>query len=502
MNELVPLAIGARIRAVDPLPPRDLLLVLEPGALPLRRLRLSADPQAARIHLQIAPVKRHEGPSDPFFARVRAALEGAELHGLEQLREDRVVRFSTRRAGRPGATLIAELTGRHANLVLLDEHDRIAQALVRPASGSAAGRRLAPGTTYELPPGKKPDADPGPSLADCLAAPAEPPPLAQLVPLSARVEAALGQVARTRYDAEARRELVRRLERRLQGARALVAGLRERERACGEAERVLHDGELLLAHLARLSRGMSEAVLPDDFQPGSPPRTIPLDPGLTPRRNAEKLFARHRKLRRTLEHLPEELALAGALEARLAELLERAASSDSDPAALEGQAIEAGVLAPKRERPGRAPAKPRLPYLRFRGAGGSEIRVGRTAPDNDRLTFRESRGNDLWLHTADAPGSHVVLRLEPGAEPAGEEVLDAAHLAVHFSPLRGAARADVHVARCKEVHKPRKVPPGLVTLSGGKVLRVRLEPARLERLLASRARPTRGTPEGSGEDDP
>ena len=143
-----------------------------------------------------------------------------------------------------------------------------------------------------------------------------------------------------------------------------------------------------------------------------------------------------------------------------------------------------------------APAA-RLPYLRFAALKGSEIRVGRSARDNDRLTFREARGNDLWLHTADSPGSHVVLRLEKGHEPDDEELLDAAHLAVHFSPLRGAPRVDVHVARQKEVHKPRKAPAGLVTLSGGKVLRLRVEPARLARVLATR----RGQPDPGGRPD-
>ncbi len=77
-----------------------------------------------------------------------------------------------------------------------------------------------------------------------------------------------------------------------------------------------------------------------------------------------------------------------------------------------------------------------------------------------------------------------MLRTARNVQPDPEEVLDAAHLAVHFSPLKGARRADVHVARRKEVHKPRGAPAGLVTLSGGRNLAVRLQPERLERLLS------------------
>ena len=157
-------------------------------------------------------------------------------------------------------------------------------------------------------------------------------------------------------------------------------------------------------------------------------------------------------------------------------------------------AVEEGLLAPPQEadpRRRKAPA-PRLPYRTFEGVKGTEIRVGRTARDNDALSLKLCNGNDLWLHTADAPGSHVVLRTSVNARGKGkgkspeadpEELLDAAHLAVHFSPLRGAEKADVHVCPCKQVHKPKGAKPGLVTLSGGRTLQVRLEPERLERLL-------------------
>jgi predicted ribosome quality control (RQC) complex YloA/Tae2 family protein len=183
--------------------------------------------------------------------------------------------------------------------------------------------------------------------------------------------------------------------------------------------------------------------------------------------------------------VPEEIERTRTEQQLLCELLERAGDPGVDPDELEAEASARGLLKERQTvpQPGarRAP-EPRLPYRSFRGARGSEIRVGRSARDNDELSLRRSRGNDVWLHTAEAPGSHVVLRLER-EPPDEEEVLDAAHLAVHFSPLRGAPRADVHVARCKEVKKPRRAPAGLVTLSGGKVLRVRVEPERLERLL-------------------
>lgn len=144
-----------------------------------------------------------------------------------------------------------------------------------------------------------------------------------------------------------------------------------------------------------------------------------------------------------------------------------------------------GLLEPRQQgdvRKRKAPA-PRKPYRVFRGCKGSEIRVGRTARDNDTLTIRLARGSDYWLHTADCPGSHVILCTPRGQEPDPEEVLDAAHLAVHFSPVRGTDRAPVHVAARKHVHKPKGAKPGLVTLSGGRILQVRVQQSRLDALL-------------------
>src|SRR5262245_39192973 len=381
--ELVPLVRGSVVRGVQPLPPRDLLLAIrprDPALGELLRLRFSADPEAARLHLVIAPVKRHEGPADPFFARVEEALAESEWHALEQVQADRVVRASFRRDGKPSAALVAELTGRHANLVLLDGGGRVQACLVPAAPGTGAAARLARDAVYALPPGRRAaGAEPGAPLAEVFPE-ATSGRASALAPLSARVERALGTSAEERYQEELRGELVRRLERRLASARALVAGLGERRAACDEAERIRMDGELVLAHLGSIARGAAEVEVPDSFAPDSPPRRIALDPGLSPRRNAEKLFARYKKLVRTLEHLPGELALAAQEVERAEEWLARAASEP--PAELEAAAIDAGVLAPKpapKRRPGTT--APRLSYLRFVGLKGSEIRVGRSARD-------------------------------------------------------------------------------------------------------------------------
>ncbi|WP_242341491.1 NFACT RNA binding domain-containing protein, partial [Anaeromyxobacter sp. SG66] len=125
-----------------------------------------------------------------------------------------------------------------------------------------------------------------------------------------------------------------------------------------------------------------------------------------------------------------------------------------------------------------------VPYRAFRSASGAAILVGRGAAENDRLTLRVARGNDLWLHARGIPGAHVVVRLEKGRGPDQDTLLDAANLAVHFSDARGEPQADVAYTRAKFVRKQKGAAPGAVTYSQEKVLLLRSEPQRVERLLA------------------
>lgn len=495
--ELAPLFQGRRLRELQAQPPHDLLLILEPPQAPgsgaIRRLRLSADPVSGRAHLQVGPVQRHSGPEGPFYRQAQTRLAESCLESLEQVAGDRILRLGFRSANGQRLSLMAELIGRHGNLLLLDEEDRILNVLVTPKEGSAAAQRLAPGAIWRAPGGQPAGAGETLPLVESLPEPAPAPnALAELAPLSWRVEASLGVAASHRHLDRERRDLIERLQRRLKSTRSRLGGLEQRASATDQAERVRMDAELLTAHMHQIEKGMSSIELPDSFEQDSPMRTIELDPGLNPRRNAERLFSRYKKLMRSREKLPEELELARTQVAGLEALIERARGPEVQLEALALEA-EAGGWLPKRQAKDKhQKVEARLPYHRFYGSRGSEILVGRNARDNDELTFKVARGNDLWLHTSDSPGSHVVLVLGKGQEPDADEVLEAALLAVHFSPLKDARKTGVHIARRKEVKKPRRAPAGLVTLSGGQTRMIRADPERLERLLATRNKPRAG----------
>ena len=454
---------------------------------------------------------------DAFFAardrrdrstgRWRRNLGGARLLRLSQVRGDRIALLELE--GPNGKrSLFAELTGRHANLVLTNRTDEILALLV-PTPAKHKHPRLVVGKTWEPPPGMDGGRQDAPSVETQFPEPSEDPPAVQagypaLAPLSWRVESILGAEASERDDEAARKKLRKRIERKLARAGSLYRGLERKLEACARSERIRLDGELLAGNLHTIARGAKFVEVEDWYAEGTPPRRIDLDPRRSPQENVDQYFERYKKLERSKAELPRELEIAKGRVEQLEALLKDADDESQAPADVDARGVSAGLLdAPQQadERKRKAPAI-RLPYRTFTTVGGYEVRVGRTAKDNDAVSFKHSNGNDLWLHTANAPGSHVVVRMpnqkkQKGKsakkgfnEPPFEDLLDAAHLAVHFSPLKDPAKASVHVAPCKMVHKPRGAKPGLVTLSGGRTLEVRMEPARLARLL----KPERGRP--------
>lgn len=499
VKELGQLVSGWTLAEVQPLPPRDLLLILTPpvpseNGPPRLRLRLSAHLDGARIHLQQGRVHSHKGSHAEVFDSIASELKGATLRSIEQVGGDRIALLEFTACPQGGRrALLAEFLGRHANIVLLGPDDRILKVLVelRPKGGQTP--RLQPGKLWEPPGGVvRPPTAPQPSIQASYPEPESPPPgpVPDRAPLSWRVESALGLAADATLVEDDRKRLIARLERRLKKAIAAQKGIEKRALAGQESERIAQDGELLKSALGTIRRGMKEVVVADWFHEDMNERKIQLDPKLSPPENLEKIFAKVRKLEKSLATLEQDRMAAQARVTEIEELRHRAETT-KDPLELDTEAVLAGVLETRQEanpRKQKVRTK-RLPYRSFQADGDLEIRVGRTARDNDDLTLHHSRGLDLWFHTQDVPGSHVILRTRRGVKPSDQAVVDAALLAVHFSPAQGADKCDVHIAERKLVHKPKGAKPGLVTLSGGKILRIRAQPERLAVLLGVQGRP-------------
>jgi predicted ribosome quality control (RQC) complex YloA/Tae2 family protein len=114
--------------------------------------------------------------------------------------------------------------------------------------------------------------------------------------------------------------------------------------------------------------------------------------------------------------------------------------------------------------PGRKPEKKIPGTRRYISADGFEILVGRAAHDNDHLTFKVAKPNDVWLHAADYGGSHVVVRNPTRKELPSRTLIEAAQLAAHFSQANKDPKVDVSYTERKFVSKPKGAAAGLVRL--------------------------------------
>ena len=402
-------------------------------------LLLSADARAGRMHLTDKPPGTGEA-APPFCMLLRKELVGLPLSSVRVVPGERACELVFARDG-DVRSLRLFLYGASAQLQLAG--DGRVLGVIGP------GRRH----VAELPPpredgrGERRFPSENPSAA-----------------MAAHYAAMAADTDQAHVEAQ-RRAAQKKLER-------LVAALgRDRDRAHAAIDKRKH-ADLLLAHLAEVPKGAASVTLPDDFADGAP-LPIALDPSLSARDNAARLYKEHKRLSRALAGIETRLADANAR-------LDKLRRGDFVPP--EPRPRKSGIRAKsgnraKDERP--------PPYREFRSATGAAILVGRGADRNDELTFKVARGNDLWLHTRDVPGAHVIVPLS-GKPIDGETLLDAATLAAHHSNARGEAQVDVVYVARKLVRKPPKSRPGTVTHSGGKTVRVRVEPARLERLLASR----------------
>lgn len=463
---------GARAQKLFVPAPRTLVVELRlPGRSVL--LLLEAEPGVAR-----AGVVGQRPPSPEkaftFQGLVRAHLTGARLDLVEVEPAARLLRlrFSTDAGPR---VLALEALPKGGALLLLDVHDSIIGASAGERAKEPGYRR---GEQYR-PLTLAPDATSGRDrFADATG---------EAFPVSAAIERTYGVVVAERSLTRVRSAVVPALRSAKKRTQRTLEKIRADRSRIEEAARYLRLGDLLKPHVGRLKRGLTTAKVIDYTQEGIEEVEVPLLPHLSARENMERYYHLHRRLSRSAGRVDERLAEIEALLAKIQALLAEAEAADDEAAfeALAEKARDDGVLREPRAAATKAvPEGGRLPYREFTSAAGQRIWVGRGARDNDVLTFKVARGNDLWLHARGWTGSHVVV---PGAGPEGpdgETLLDAAMLAAHFSSGRDELIVDVAATRRKHVQKPKGAAAGAVRFSQERTIQLRHEPARLERLLA------------------
>jgi len=308
------------------------------------------------------------------------------------------------------------------------------------------------------------------------------------------------ELADERHDiAEARAELVLSLDRALRRLRRRVAAVRGDLARVSEAETLADKARWFAAEAARAPRGTRTLTIVD-WSSGEPKElAMPLDPSRSAKEQVDAVFRRARRLRggvavaeerlaktqATLEELRQVETAAGSAPGveELVALARRAKTVAPTEFSMPTRLVDEGTGVRKSSKTKGRSLRRRLPYRSYLMTSGARILVGRSATDNDVLTRDVARPHDLWLHAKGMTGSHVVVPLDKGKDCPTETLIDAAHLAAHFSDARGESVVDVAYTPKRYVRKPRHAAPGLVVLDREKVIALRVDPERVARLL-------------------
>lgn len=263
-----------------------------------------------------------------------------------------------------------------------------------------------------------------------------------------------------------------RISRKIQLQEASVAKGRR-------AEEYKRNADLLIANLYQLqdfSGDVQTVRLPDYYTDGEPV-DIPLDPQLSPSENAQTYYKRYQKARKTVEKAGEQLRASLREQGYLESVQVALASSQTVESLreIELELIRGGYIeSPKSDRATQrrskregAPAAS-LP-LRYASSDGFSISVGRNNRQNDELTLRTAKPDDLWFHTKEIPGAHVLVRTD-GKDVPDTTILEAAKLAAYHSKGRMSSNVPVDYTECKYVRKPKGAKPGMVIYDRQKTL--------------------------------
>lgn len=474
-EELKAVAVGSVFRRTFQI--GEHTLVFDFGAADGRYLFVEAGPARPRIYLTERTKRELERASTltgAFAQYLRKHLANARIMNIEQLPEERVVRIDLDHVTDAGLSeersLVFQLTGRSANIFLLDGNGSVVMSLREDRTeGRRAGDRYSP-----------------PERPSTITASEE----SEIATIDGSVSkwlevhfSEVEAVAEFRSLAESARRRVRsEIGRRTK----LVVNLRADLEQHGDAETWKKYGDLLLANTATATRNETGYVVMDFFDDATPMIEIPHLDQKAPAETAEKYFRRYTKARNARDEIATRLAAA---ESELASLRTELAEIET--------AIEARDEEFLRKRPSAKPIRQKQAkkhersddtrtYAReFVSSDGFEILVGKRSKDNDHLTFRIARSLDTWLHAADYPGSHVVIRAAGKKEVPQRTLLEAAQLAAFYSQAKGHPKAAVHYTQRKFVNKPKGAAPGLVRLASFKTLLV--EP----KITAKRKEPTR-----------
>lgn len=217
-------------------------------------------------------------------------------------------------------------------------------------------------------------------------------------------------------------------------------------------------GELLMANLYNFAKGADYVDVENYYSETAEKVRIPISPRKTPIENAQSYYTKYNKAKTALVMIEEQQAKTtddiNYLE-MLAQQVQQASPADIEE--IREELAEQGLLRLRHSKRKKKPTKP-APE-KFMSSTGTEISVGKNNKQNDFLTFKIGKRNEIWLHTKDIPGSHVVIHSE---NPDEATLNEAAMLSAYFSKARESASVPVDYTEIRHVKKPNGSKPGFV----------------------------------------
>ena len=505
------------------------------------RLLLSAHPVFGRIQLTQTTFENPAQPST-FIMVLRKYLQGALIESIEQVENDRIVEITVSNKNEIGdhiqATLIIEIMGKHSNILLVDKSShKILEVIKHVGFSQNSYRTLLPGSPYIAPPSTESfnpftikdeklfeilqtqettaknlqslfqglgrdtanelenilvsdklstfrnffEQETKPFLTETSFSP---------VPFVNQVGepfTSLSDLLDTYYKDKAERdrvkqqasELIRRVENELQKNRHKLKKQEKELLATDNAEEFRQKGELLTTFLHQVPNDQDQVILDNYYT--NQPITIALDKALTPNQNAQRYFKRYQKLKEAVKYLTdliEETKVTILYLESVETVLNQAGLEEI--AEIREELIQTGFI---RRRQREKIQKRKKPEQYLASDGKTIIYVGRNNLQNEELTFKMARKEELWFHAKDIPGSHVVI--SGNLDPSDEVKTDAAELAAYFSQGRLSNLVQVDMIEVKKLNKPTGGKPGFVTYTGQKTLRVTPDPEKIASMKKS-----------------
>ena len=505
------------------------------------RLLLSAHPVFGRIQLTQTTFENPAQPST-FIMVLRKYLQGALIESIEQVENDRIVEMTVSNKNEIGdhiqATLIIEIMGKHSNILLVDKSShKILEVIKHVGFSQNSYRTLLPGSTYIAPPSTESlnpftikdeklfeilqtqeltaknlqslfqglGRDTANELENILVSdklstfrnffsqktnPCLTKTSFSPVPFANQVGepfTSLSDLLDTYYKDKAERdrvkqqasELIRRVENELQKNRHKLKKQEKELLATDNAEEFRQKGELLTTFLHQVPNDQDQVILDNYYT--NQPITIALDKALTPNQNAQRYFKRYQKLKEAVKYLTDliEETKATILYLESVETVLNQAGLE-EIAEIREELIQTGFI---RRRQREKIQKRKKPEQYLASDGKTIIYVGRNNLQNEELTFKMARKEELWFHAKDIPGSHVVI--SGNLDPSDEVKTDAAELAAYFSQGRLSNLVQVDMIEVKKLNKPTGGKPGFVTYTGQKTLRVTPDPEKIASMKKS-----------------